>query len=222
MIQMKMVEKNYGSAGILKKINLELMPREQCVVWGKSGSGKSSLLYLLGGLERPSAGEIFVDGKALHLYSEDGLAHYRRDYIGFIFQFHFLLPTLTCWENILLPLKLHSQQRQGKELAAREQQAREWCSQLELDSLLKKYPYQVSGGEQQRFSLLRALITGPKIILCDEPTGNLDSQNAVKVMDLLQHFASSFGSTLVVVTHDQDMAQRFNRKIIIEDGCLFG
>lgn len=213
MIELYKVSKKYNQ-DVLKNINLQITQGEQCVIVGKSGSGKSTLLYLIGGMERCTSGEIICYKKALQQMDDTGLAAYRKAFVGFIFQFHFLLPTMNAWDNIILPLKLsHKSIDQDK--------IRQYASEVGIEKLLEKFPYELSGGEQQRVSLLRAIMLEPPLILCDEPTGNLDSLHSGKVIELLQYFAKKLQSTLLVVTHDQDIAARFNRKIRIEDGSLF-
>jgi len=214
MIDLRGIEKKYQSQEVLKGISLQINPGEQCVIQGRSGSGKSTLLYLIGGMEKPTKGEITCYKKSLHSLDDAGLASYRKAYIGFIFQFHFLLPTMTCLENIELPLKLAGKKHSVDKTIS-------LAKEIGIDQLMSKYPYQVSGGEQQRVSLLRAIISEPPLILCDEPTGNLDSHHSEKVIELLQYFAKKLHSTLLVVTHDPLIAARFPRKITIEDGQLF-
>lgn len=218
-VELSGVDKFYGTSQVLKKINLTLHRGEQCVLLGRSGSGKSSLLYLIGGLEKPSAGKITSFGYQLENQNDDQLAHYREKVVGFVFQFHFLLPTLTCRENILLPLHIFQKKAQDP---THQQYLKEMSVLLGIDHLLERYPYQISGGEQQRVSLLRALVTKPALLLCDEPTGNLDSQNSHLVMELVQNTAKKLGASLLVVTHDPKVAERFSRKITIEDGQLIG
>lgn len=213
MISLHNVSKNYKQ-NVLNNINLQIDQGEQCVVVGKSGSGKSTLLYLMGGMERCTSGEIICYKKAIHQLDDTGLAAYRKAFVGFIFQFHFLLPTMSAWDNIILPLKLSNK-------AVEEEKIRQYALEVGIEKLLTKFPYELSGGEQQRVSLLRAIVSEPPLILCDEPTGNLDTLHSAKVIELLQYFARKLHSTLLVVTHDLDIASRFNRKIRIEDGSLF-
>ena len=182
---------------------------------GASGSGKSTFLYMLGGLEKCNSGKIFVGGKEITKLNDDALAKYRNREIGFVFQFHFLLPTLTCLENILMPARL------GKlDTKVVKKYILSLAKRLDVDDCLSKYPYQISGGQQQRINLIRALSLKPKLLLCDEPTGNLDSKNSEIVTDLLLELSREFGTTLVVVTHDDDVAERFNHRMHMVDGIL--
>ena len=213
MIQLHNVSKKFQQ-DVLKNVNLQIHQGEQCVVLGKSGSGKSTLMYLIGGMERCTSGEIICYKKPLHQLDDTGLAAYRKSFVGFIFQFHFLLPTMSAWENILLPLRLANK-------VIDEDKILSLAKEVGMEKMLQKFPYELSGGEQQRISLLRAIMLEPPLILCDEPTGNLDTLHSAKVIELLQYFAKKLQSTLLVVTHDQDVASRFNRKIRIEDGSLF-
>lgn len=213
MITLNNVSKKYQQ-NVLTNINLHVGQGEQCVVLGKSGSGKSTLLYLIGGMERCTSGEIVCYNKPLHTLDDTNLAAYRKAFVGFVFQFHFLLPTMSAWENIILPLKLS-----GRPID--EAKLRGIAKEVGIEKYLSKFPYELSGGEQQRVSLLRAIVLEPPLLLCDEPTGNLDSYHSGKVIELLQFFAKKFQSSLLVVTHDLDIASKFSRKIRIEDGSLF-
>lgn len=213
MIQLHNVSKRYQQ-DVLKNVSLQINQAEQCVIVGRSGSGKSTLMYLIGGMERCTSGEIICYQKPLHSLDDTGLAAYRKAFVGFIFQFHFLLPTMSAWENILLPLRLANKPIDESKIL-------NFAKEVGIEKLLSKFPYELSGGEQQRVSLLRAIMLEPPLILCDEPTGNLDTVHSAKVIELLQYFAKRLQSTLLVVTHDLDIASRFNRKIRIEDGSLF-
>lgn len=200
---------------VLNGVNLQIDEGEQCAIVGASGSGKSTLLYLLGGLDQPDSGNIFVDSKNLAKMDDLFLADYRNNFVGFVFQFHFLLPSMKCLENILLPCEIG-----GHKKAEAKKRVLALAKQLGVDHCLKKYPYQISGGEQQRINVVRALSLNPRLILCDEPTGNLDSHNSQNVIDILKNLSKERGSTLLVVTHDQKIAAQFQRKITIEDGQI--
>jgi ABC-type lipoprotein export system ATPase subunit len=173
------------------------------------------LLYLLGGLDQPSSGKISIDNKNLTSMSDEDLARFRNSSVGFVFQFHFLLPSMTCRDNILLPGRIG-----GHDISKIEKDADELAKILGVTHCLEKFPYEISGGEQQRINIIRALSLRPKILLCDEPTGNLDSKNSEKVATLLKNLAADFGATLLVVTHDDKVASFFPRKIVIEDGQI--
>lgn len=215
MIEVKSVHKSYLTQKVLKGVDLQISPGETLAIRGASGSGKSTLLYMLGGLERPDSGEVIVHSHKLNKMSDEQLAHFRNTQVGFVFQFHFLLPSLTAKANILLPSRLgdHSQQKVEK-------RALNLARRLGVESSLEKWPHQLSGGEQQRINLIRALSLEPKVLLCDEPTGNLDSRNSANVVQLLKELSTETGCTLVVVTHDDSVASAFERKIVIEDGVI--
>ena len=214
-IRLKGVEKDYGPTKVLRGIDLEIQAGERVAIRGASGSGKSTLLYLLGGLERQGKGEVAVTGKNLAQLDDESLAQFRNQTVGFVFQFHFLLPSLTAWGNILLPARIG-----GHALKAVELRAKNLASRLGVNHCLEKWPHQLSGGEQQRINIIRALSLRPPLLLCDEPTGNLDSLNSGKVTELLRDLALENKSTLIVVTHDGKVASSFERKIVIEDGQI--
>lgn len=209
------VLKNFGRTNILKGINLELEAGQQCSIVGASGSGKSSLLYLLGGLDQVSGGSIHIAGHELSKLNDEQLAKFRNENIGFVFQFHFLLPTMSCLQNIMLPSTIRAKGADGVK-----NRVLEFAKILGVEKLLNRYPYELSGGEQQRVNLIRALSLKPSLLLCDEPTGNLDSGNSKLVADFLLEYSLKEKTTLIVVTHDNSIASRFERKIKIEDGLI--
>lgn len=211
------VEKSFGKTKVLRGLNLNIESKELVAIRGASGSGKSTLLYLLGGLDHPTSGKVLVEGKNLTTMDDEELALFRNQYVGFVFQFHFLLPSMTCRDNILLPARIggHDTKRVEKDID-------ELAQTLGVTHCLTKFPFEISGGEQQRINIIRALSLRPKILLCDEPTGNLDSKNSEKVASLLKSLAAEFGATLLVVTHDDKVASFFPRKIVIEDGQIIG
>jgi ABC-type lipoprotein export system ATPase subunit len=211
------VEKSFGKTKVLRGLNLSIESRELVAIRGASGSGKSTLLYLLGGLDHPSSGKVVVEGKNLTSMDDEELAQFRNQYVGFVFQFHFLLPSMTCRDNILLPARIG-----GRDTIPVEKDIEELANYLGVTHCLSKFPFEISGGEQQRINIIRALSLRPKILLCDEPTGNLDSKNSEKVASLLKSLAAEFGATLLVVTHDDKVASFFPRKIVIEDGQIIG
>ncbi|HLW55768.1 MAG TPA: ABC transporter ATP-binding protein [Bacteriovoracaceae bacterium] len=216
-IKLTNVEKAFGKTPVLRGINLEISDKELVAIRGASGSGKSTLLYLLGGLDVPSSGEVNINGLNLAKLSDKSLADFRNQNVGFVFQFHFLLPSMTCMDNILLPARIGGTNVKIKQVEA---DVKKLASILGVEHCLPKYPYQLSGGEQQRVNIIRALSLRPKILLCDEPTGNLDSKNSEKVADLLKNLAQEFEAILLVVTHDDKVASFFPRKIVIEDGRI--
>ncbi len=176
---------------------------------GRSGSGKSTLLHLIGGLDRPDSGKVWIDGTDIYSRKDDKLAQFRRKKIGFIFQDFNLIPSLNVWENIVLPLGLDN--RKPREVE-------DILKKIGLQDKKDAMPSALSGGQKQRTAIARALVTRPAIILADEPTGNLDSQTELEVMSLLKSCVSDFGQTLIMITHDETIAQMADEMIIIEDG----
>ncbi len=198
---------------ILDHVNLGVQAGEFVAILGPSGSGKSTLLALMAGLDRPSEGEVFLDGRPIHALSEDDLARLRRTKLGFVFQSFQLLSNLTARENVLLPL----------ELAGREDppgRADELLRAVGLEERGHHYPSQLSGGEQQRVALARAFAPAPSVLLADEPTGNLDSATGEVVLALLERLRREEGSTLVLVTHDPAVAARADRLVHLKDGRI--
>ncbi|MCF6445561.1 ABC transporter ATP-binding protein [Nereida sp. MMG025] len=204
---------NAGRIDILHKISLKVMRGETLALVGPSGSGKSSLLMLMGGLELATGGTITALGRDLTALNEDALARFRRDHMGVVFQSFHLIPTMTALENVAVPLELAGKpdafDRAEEELAA-----------VGLGGRLHHYPNQMSGGEQQRVALARALAPRPEILLADEPTGNLDGANGAAIMDLLFGLRDRHDATLVMVTHAPDLAERCDRVISLQDGRL--
>jgi len=199
----------------LDDITLRIPKGELVSIVGPSGSGKSTLLNLIGGLDRPTAGVVRVDGEALGGLSDDQLTRVRRDKIGFIFQFFNLLPTLTCLENVALPLHLRGWPR--KQVEAR---ARELLSLVQLEERLRHLPDELSGGERQRVAIARALSVYPPIILADEPTGNLDTHTGVDILGLIRDLHLTLNTTIVIVTHDMKVAESCARTIALRDGKI--
>lgn len=202
-----------GELDILKGINLDIKDGESVAIVGASGSGKSTLLGLMAGLDQHTQGTIKLYGEALETLDEEGRAILRGKYVGFIFQSFHLLPSLTALENVMLPNELKGD---GKA----DDRARELLEKVGLSHRITHYPRQLSGGEQQRVAIARAFASAPKILFADEPTGNLDSKNGTLVEDLLFELNRQQGTTLVVVTHDPELAQRCDRRIEIHDGEL--
>ena len=216
MIEVQGLSKKYGQFYALNNLSLSFEAGSQYAVLGASGCGKSSLLYLLGGLDRPHSGDIIMSGgKSLFSMSDKDLALFRNTEVGFIFQFHFLLPSINCMENILLPAKIGN-----KNTSEVKERAKKLAEHLNVTHCLKKFPYELSGGEQQRINIIRALSLRPKMLLCDEPTGSLDSENSQKVTSLLKELAREFNATLIVVTHDAQVAKHFDKQYHLQDGQL--
>lgn len=202
---------NAGPVDILKRISLDVEPGETLGLVGPSGSGKSSLLMLLGGLERASAGSVTALGHDLTTMNEDALARFRRDHLGVVFQSFHLIPTMTALENVATPLELA-----GKPDAF--ERAAEELENVGLGSRVHHYPSQLSGGEQQRVALARAAAPRPSILLADEPTGNLDGANGAAIIEMLFDLSTRFGATLVMVTHSPELAARCDRVVQLSDG----
>ena len=198
---------------ILRDIDLEITRGEALAVLGASGSGKSTLLAILAGLDTPSAGKVFLDGVDLFELDEDGRAELRGRTVGFVFQSFQLLPALSALENAMLPLELSGQ-------PDAEAQAREMLGRVGLAERLRHYPKQLSGGEQQRVALARAFVMRPRLLLADEPTGSLDAESGADVIRLLFAMNLEFGTTLVMVTHDEGLAARCGRSVRLNGGRL--
>ena len=199
----------------LDDVSLAIERGEMVSIIGPSGSGKSTLLNLVGGLDRPTAGLVRIDGEKLSDLSDDGLTRVRRDKIGFVFQFFNLLPTLTCLENVGLPLHLRGWPRQKVD-----ERARELLTLVQLGPRLQHLPEELSGGERQRVAIARALSVYPPIILADEPTGNLDTQTGEEILNLVRDLHKRLGSTVVIVTHDMKVAESCGRTIALRDGKI--
>ena len=207
----KWIQNGARRVDILKGISLTIPAGQFVAIVGASGSGKSTLLGLLAGLDSPSSGEIWLDGTAIHNLAETQLAAVRGRKIGFVFQSYQLIQTLTALENVLLPFELNSD---GNGVT----RARELLKEVGLGDRMDHYPVQLSGGEQQRVALARAFVVEPPIVMADEPTGNLDSANGRLVLDLLLERNKRAGTTLILVTHDAEVASRADRKIVLKDG----
>jgi len=217
MLEVRELTKSYRSGNdtltVVKDISFSLRAGASCAIVGPSGSGKTTLIGLCAGLDLPSAGEVLLDGVSLGALDEDGRARARNDIVGFVFQTFQLLPTLTALENVMVPLEL----RGGNH--ARDQ-AVDLLKRVGLGERLTHYPAQLSGGEQQRVALARAFINRPKILFADEPTGNLDSETGKLVIDNLFALNAEAGTTLVLVTHDLELAKRAQRIIRLKGGAV--
>jgi len=207
------LESEAGSVNILKGINLEITAGKTVSVVGPSGSGKTSMMMLIGGLERQTAGKIHVAGNDLAALDEDGLARFRRDNVGIVFQNFHLVPTMNALENVAIPVELagmdNAFDRAASALAA-----------VGLDHRVTHYPGQLSGGEQQRVALARAIVAGPRLLLADEPTGNLDGRTGDSVMELLFSLRADHGATLLLITHNPALAEQCGRVIDLQDGLI--
>jgi putative ABC transport system ATP-binding protein len=209
----KSIRNGARTVDILRGIDLTIPRGQFVVIMGASGSGKSTLLGLLAGLDSPTEGDVILDGVTISQMEEDRLAQVRGKKIGFVFQSYQLIPTLTALENVLLPYELNSR-GDGKKKALALLEA------VGLKDRLQHYPVQLSGGEQQRVALARAFVLDPPIVMADEPTGNLDSTNGQHVLDLLTERQRDAGTTLVMVTHDPQIAERADRRIQLRDGLV--
>lgn len=201
---------------ILRDLTFDIQEGEFVAITGPSGSGKSTLLYLLGGLDHPTRGQLFFDGEDLAGMSDDDLTRKRNRQIGFVYQFHYLLPEFSSLENVMMPL-LASEAYSRKECEAR---ARELLLAVDLADRLHHLPKQLSGGQQQRVSIARALANHPKVLFGDEPTGNLDTRNSQAVFDLFRDLNQRLGQTIVIVSHDTGIADQAQRQIQIVDGAI--
>lgn len=217
LLKVEHLSKVYGrgenEVRALDDVSFLIQQGEFVAIIGPSGSGKSTLLHILGGVDRPTSGHVFLDGKDVYSQNEEQLAIFRRREIGLIYQFYNLIPVLDVEENITLPVLMD-----GREV--NEKRLKELLHTLGLEERKKHLPNQLSGGQQQRVSIGRALMNAPAIVLADEPTGNLDSKNSQEIMELLKLSNQKYGQTLVVITHDENLALQADRIISIEDGKI--
>jgi putative ABC transport system ATP-binding protein len=207
------LSKKYGDLEVVKGVSISVAAGEFVCLVGKSGCGKTTLLSLLSGLERPTQGDVLLNGKKINGASEDELALFRREKVGFIFQSFNLIPTLSAWENVALPLfpiKMTSEERRGR--------ATELLNQMEMGPRVDHLPSALSGGEKQRVAIARALINKPKIIFADEPTGNLDSATGDAIMDILNRLNTKEGVAILMVTHEVELARKAERLVRMHDG----
>ena len=215
MIKVESLQKSYGTLKVLKGINLEVADSSVVTIVGASGAGKSTLLHLIGTLDRPDEGRVLVDGTDLYKLNDKELAEFRNRNIGFVFQFHHLLPEFTAVENVALPAMIA-----GATKAEAMRRAGELLDYLKLSERATHKPSQLSGGEQQRVAVARALVNNPKLILADEPSGNLDTENARKLHQLFFDLRDRFGQTFIVVTHNTELAQMADRTVTMQDGVI--
>lgn len=222
LLKLQNISKGYGQIGthsyrsVLSELNLELIQGEKVAIVGPSGSGKTTLLNLIGALDLPESGKIHFEGKDITGYSKTELADFRNKHLGFIFQLHYLMPQLTLWENVMLPLL-----PQGNNIS---KEQKEWAEHLiekvGIQEQRHQKPSEMSGGECQRTAVVRALINKPKLILADEPTGALDEDNAAALSDLLIRLSIEENVTLVTVTHSAELAEKMDKKYILKNGEL--
>jgi lipoprotein-releasing system ATP-binding protein len=219
VLQCRSVARRFSEGGslleVLSDVDLAVRPAERVAIVGSSGSGKTTLLQILGGLDDPDDGEVFVGGEAMHGSSELSKGELRNRYIGFVYQFHHLLPEFTAEENVAMPLLIR---REAKAVAI--EKARELLGRVGLGARLTHKPGELSGGERQRAAVARALIARPQLVLADEPTGNLDAGNGEHVMQLMLELNQELQTSLVIVTHDMSIAERMDRILVLENGRL--
>ncbi|MXR68590.1 lipoprotein-releasing ABC transporter ATP-binding protein LolD [Shewanella sp. JBTF-M18] len=219
LLQVSNVSKRYHEGSIdtqvLSGVDLSIAKGEQVAIVGSSGSGKSTLLHIMGTLDKPSSGQVMFDGEDLYQLSPSRQAAIRNQELGFIYQFHHLLPEFTALENVAMPGLIQKRPRQEVE-----QEAKELLSRVGLSHRLHHTPAEMSGGERQRTAIARALINRPKLVLADEPTGNLDAASGDTVYELIRELGSQLGTAFVVVTHDPKLAARMDRQLKMQDGLL--
>lgn len=215
MIKAHNIKKSFGKLEVLKGINLEIPNGKLYSIVGASGAGKTTLLQILGTLSKPDSGDIFFNDKKISTFSEKELAAFRNKEIGFVFQFHHLLPEFTALENVCIPAFIAK-----KTKAEAEKKAKELIDYLGLSDRMEHKPAELSGGEKQRVAMARALVNSPSVVLADEPSGNLDSANRDELHELLFKLRDDFGQTFIIVTHDDNFAEKSNRIIHIKDGII--
>ena len=217
MLKARGIQKKYGNIEVLRGVDLEIQKGEIVSIIGASGAGKSTLLHILGTLDLPDHGSIIMNGEKIGILKGKKLAAFRNIHIGFVFQFHHLLPEFTALENVCIPGWIG-----GKNKIATEKRAKELLDYLGLNQRLENKPGQLSGGEQQRVAVARALINNPSIIMADEPTGNLDSANAHDLHQLFINLRDEFHQTFLIVTHNEDLAKKSDRILQMKDGMMIG
>ena len=217
MIHIEQIHKRFGNLEVLKGISLDVAPGEVVAIVGASGAGKTTLLQILGTLSRPDEGSVRIDGTDVFALDDKRLSHFRNDRIGFVFQFHHLLPEFTALENVCIPGLIGRRPR-----AAVEARARELLELMGLTDRLDHKPSELSGGEQQRVAIARALINAPAVLLADEPSGNLDTKTRAEIHRLFFSLRDQLGQTMLIVTHDEGLAAMCDRKILLSDGRIVG
>ncbi|MBS4890229.1 MAG: ABC transporter ATP-binding protein [Anaerococcus vaginalis] len=219
IVRTENLSKTYGSGEnvvrAIDDVNLKIEKGEFIAIVGPSGSGKSTLLHLLGGVDNPSSGKIFIDGNDISKYTSKELALFRRRKVGLIYQFYNLIPNLTVRHNIELPLKLDKRKINQDEFS-------DIVKKLGIESKLDSFPSELSGGQQQRVAIARSLIYNPSIILADEPTGNLDRKNSKEIIDIFKYFNKTLKQTIILITHDENIALEADRIVTIVDGKILG
>ena len=219
ILRVENLRKEYGDGNskvlALDGVNLEIERGEFVAIVGPSGSGKSTLLHIIGGVDSPDDGKAYIDGNDISKYSSKELAYFRRRKVGLIYQFYNLIPNLTVRHNIELPLKLDKRKVNERELL-------DIVTKLGIDDKLGSFPSELSGGQQQRVAIARSLIYSPSLVLADEPTGNLDRENSREIIEILKYFNRTLKQTIIVITHDEEIALQASRIITIVDGKIVG
>ena len=215
LIKIENLHKSFGKNEVLKGINLEIKRGEVVVIIGPSGSGKSTLLHSLGGLDQPSAGEVWIADQSLQKLSANQLADLRNRYLGFVYQFHHLMADFTALENVMMPMLIG---RQNKSEAA--DRAEKMLQAVGLSHRITHRPSALSGGERQRVAIARALVNNPSLVLADEPTGNLDQKTTESIFDLIKQLNHEQNIAFLLVTHDLNLAQKLSRRFVMRDGIL--
>ncbi len=219
VIQCQNVGKTYDDGSlkveVLRNIDFQVASGEGIGIIGASGSGKSTLLHILGGLDKPTSGEVKIQGQGLNSLSQVAIGRLRNRHLGFVYQFHHLLPEFSALENVMMPLLVARKSRAEAQAAAAE-----ILEKVGLGSRKTHRPGELSGGERQRAAIARALVTKPDCLLADEPTGNLDRKNATHALEMMLELKHELGTALIVVTHDEQLAKRFDRVLTMDDGCL--
>lgn len=216
MLRASQVEKSYGQVKVLKGINLEIGKGEVVAIAGASGAGKSTLLHIMGTLDSPDKGSVMINGTDVFAQSPKNLAAFRNKTIGFVFQFHNLLPEFSAVENVMMPALIRNQTSES----GIRQRAMELLEMLGLSHRAQHKPSELSGGEQQRTAVARALINSPEMILADEPSGNLDSKNAIELHTLFFKLRAELGQTFIIVTHNEELSKMADRRVEIKDGII--
>jgi lipoprotein-releasing system ATP-binding protein len=215
ILEAKNIVKNYGALRVLNGVSLSVDKGEVISIVGASGAGKSTLLHILGTLDRPDSGDVSIDGENIFAKKDKALASFRNSRLGFIFQFHHLLPEFTALENVCIPAFIG-----GRKKTESEKRAKELLTLLKLEHRMSHKPGELSGGEQQRVAVARALMNNPAIVMADEPSGNLDSDNARDLHKLFFDLRGQLGQTFIIVTHNEDLARMADRMIVMKDGQI--
>lgn len=209
------ISKHYDQLQVVKNVSLEISQGEIVTIVGKSGAGKSTLLHILGTLDRPTSGEVYLNGNLVSAFNDSQLSSFRNNHIGFVFQFHHLLPEFTALENVMMPALIKKASKRDAEF-----RAKELLQYLGLTERMSHKPSQLSGGEQQRVAVARALMNKPLVIFADEPSGNLDTQTSKELHDLFYQLNKDFNQTFVIVTHNEELAAMSHRTIQMKDGHI--